>query len=84
MQKHEANVHKPGRTTKYMIPDVMGKGMHIMMTPKLSMGIPDGADVEDEGDADQIDVEDAGWGLPDELEVEVEDNGTQPFAPQTN
>ena len=62
MQKHEANIHKPGRTTKYTIPDVMGKGMHIMMTPKLTMGIPD------EDDADQMDGEE--WGLPDEMEVE--------------
>lgn len=59
MQKHEANIHKPGRTTKYTIPDVMGKGMHIMMTPKLSTSIPDGANVEDED-----------WGLPNEMEVE--------------
>ncbi|KAF8220700.1 hypothetical protein L208DRAFT_1332311, partial [Tricholoma matsutake] len=68
MQKHEANIYKPGRTTNYTIPDVMSKGMHVMMTPKLSMGIPDGADVEDEDNANQMDVED--WGLPDEMEVE--------------
>jgi hypothetical protein len=59
MQKHEVNIHKPGRTTKYTIPDVMGKGMHIMMTPKLSTETPHDADVEDED-----------WGLPDEMEVE--------------
>ena len=44
MQKHKVNIHKPGRTTKYIIPDVMGKGMHIMMTLKLSMEIPGGDD----------------------------------------
>ena len=66
MQKHKANIHKPGRTTNYTIPDVMGKGMHIMMTPKLSTGVPDGAD--DEGEDDQMDTED--WGFPDEMEVE--------------
>jgi hypothetical protein len=70
MQKHEANIHKPGRTTKYIIPDVMGKGMHIMMTLKLSTEIPDGAD--DEDDADQMDIEN--WQLSDE--IEVEDNGS--------
>jgi len=68
MQKHEVNIHKPGRTTKYTIPDVMGKGMYIMMTPKLSTGIPDSANAEDEDDADEMDVED--WGLPNEMEVE--------------
>lgn len=65
MQKNDANIRKPGRTTKYKIPDVMGKGMHVMMTQKLSTGIHDSA-VEDEDDADQMDVE----GLPDEMEVE--------------
>jgi len=70
MQEHKTNIHIPGRTTKYAIPDVMGKGMHIMMTPKLSTEIPDGADdkAEAEADDDQMDVED--WGLPDEMEVE--------------
>jgi hypothetical protein len=68
MQKHEGNIYKPGRTTKYAIPDVMGKGMHIMMTPKLSAGVPDDADDDADDDAAQMDAE--GWGLPDELEVE--------------
>ena len=45
----------------------MGKGMHIMMTPKLSMGIPDSANAEDEDNANEMDVED--WGLPDEMKV---------------
>jgi hypothetical protein len=70
MQKHEANIRKPGRTTKYIIPDVMGKGMHIMMTLKPSMEIPDGAD--DEDDAGQMDIEN--WGLSEE--IEVEDDGS--------
>ena len=70
MQKHETNIHKPGRTTKYTIPDVMGKGMHIMMTLKLSTEVPGGADYED--DAGQVDIEN--WGVSEE--IEVEDDGS--------
>jgi hypothetical protein len=66
MQKHEASIHKAGRTTKYSVPDVMGKGMHIMMTLKPSTGILHGA--EDEDEANEMDVDN--WGLPDEMEVE--------------
>ena len=66
MQTHKANIYKPGRTTKYTIPDVMGKGMHIMMTLKPSTEIPDSAEGED--NADQMEVEN--WGLQEEMEVD--------------
>jgi len=68
MQKHEANVHKPGRTTTYMVPDVMGKGMHITMTLKPPTGVHDGDDIDGEGEGEIMNIED--WGLPDEIEVE--------------
>jgi hypothetical protein len=71
LQKHETNIHKPGRTTKYIIPDVMGKGMHIMMTLKLSTEMTGSADDEDD-DAGQMDIED--WGLS--RDIEVEDDGS--------
>ena len=67
MQKHQANIHKPGRTTKYIIPDIMGKGMHIMMTTKLSMESTDNED-----DVGRMDIEN--WGLTEE--IEVEDDGS--------
>jgi hypothetical protein len=70
MQKHEANIHKPGRKTWYTIPDVMGKGMHIMMTPKPGPLIGEGDDVDDR---DKMDV-DEDFGLPEE--IEVEDDGS--------
>jgi hypothetical protein len=66
MQTHKANIYKPGRTMKYTIPDVMGKGMHIVMTLKSLMDIPDSAD--DKDNADQMEVEN--WGLQDEMEVD--------------
>lgn len=61
IQKHEANIHVLGRKTRYMIPDVMGKGMHIMMTAKPLMGEGD--------DVDNMDIDEDGE-LPDELEVD--------------
>jgi hypothetical protein len=68
MQKHETNIYKPGRRTNYIIPDVMGKGMHIMMTSKPSTinDLNKGDYVEG---ADRMDAEED-WGFPDELEVE--------------
>ncbi|RDB20638.1 hypothetical protein Hypma_012103 [Hypsizygus marmoreus] len=60
MQENEANVYKIGRTTKYTIPDVMGDGMHVMMSKTAeSASALDINEPIDGGD----------WGLPDEPEI---------------
>ncbi|GLB39303.1 hypothetical protein LshimejAT787_0604650 [Lyophyllum shimeji] len=69
MQKHETNIHKSGRKTSYMIPDVMGKGMHVMMTPKAAAGMGAVGDEVDVEMDDEMGIEDDS-GLPDEQEVE--------------
>jgi hypothetical protein len=68
MKKHETNVFKPGRRTNYVIPDIMERGMHIMMTTKPSTAMLDSNEGDDAED-DRMDIEDD-WGFPDELEVE--------------
>ena len=75
MDKHKAHVHVAGRTTEYIIPNVMGEGQHIMMTKK---GPEDAA----AGDVEMDDNATMGLGL-DSLEEddvvvemdEVEDDG---------
>lgn len=60
MRKERANSYVAGRTSMYSTPDVMGKGMHIMMTKKVVKeddmeweGLADDdGEVDDDGDLD--------------------------------
>ena len=60
MQKAKASVFVPGRTARYLVPDAMAAGMHILMTSDLeSMDVDE--EITGEAEYDAID---------DELEVE--------------
>jgi hypothetical protein len=76
MKKEKTNESVAGRKTKYSIPDVMGKGMHVVMTTtrrvaSISSESPDQDDDEWAGLDDEMDFDfddsDAGNGNLDEL-----------------
>ena len=61
-KRKKTNEYVAGRKTKYSIPDVMGKGMHIVMTTTWRVASTESADQDDE------------WaGLDDEMEVDFDD-----------
>jgi hypothetical protein len=67
MKKEKTNEYVAGRKTKYSIPDVMCKGMHIVMT--TSRRVAGTESVDPLADDDE-------WaGLDDEMDIDFDDAG---------
>ena len=65
MKKEKTNKFVAGQKTKYSIPDVMGKGMHIIMTTTCRVAVTESVDTDDDEWA----------GLDDEMDFDFDDAG---------